>query len=129
MSGDEFQMINRFEDMIEMATGRLGIDGDSGYTEGYDRELAGEVYRCIPESGRGEILRWLVEGVVSNITMGAINMLDETSEDTYTVDAEITDKLIAAIVAQDRADDTLLHLIAHEIGEREHMERVLKHAA
>lgn len=41
----EHHMITWFEDMIEMAVDRLAIDGDDGYTEGYDRTLADEVHR------------------------------------------------------------------------------------
>jgi hypothetical protein len=125
---DENRAIAPVEDALGLAAARLAIDGDSGYTDGYERQLADEVYAGIPAGKRAEVLRWLVGCVVSSITTGAVNMLDETSEDTYAVCDEITGRLVAAIIAQGRAGGTLLHLIAHEIGEREHMERVLKAA-
>lgn len=121
--------INRVDDAITVAAWHLGIDADTGYTDGYERELAREVYEGIPEGERAEALAWLVGSAVSGITTGAINMLDECDDGTYALNEEIAGKLVAAIVAQDHADRTLLHLITHEIGEREYMARVLGHQA
>jgi len=118
-------LINQVDDAITVAAWRLGIDSDTGYTEGYERELAKEVYESIPEDKRGEVLAWLVGGAVWGITVGAVNMLDECDEGSYTVIDEVAARLVGAISAQGHADETLLHLIAHEISEREHMARVL----
>jgi hypothetical protein len=118
-------IISLVDDAITVAAWHLAIDADTGYTGGYERELAAEVYETIPEGKRGEILCWLVGSAVSGITIGAVNMLDETDDSTYAVNAEVAGKLVAAIVAQGRADYVLLHLITHEISEREHMARVL----
>ena len=118
-------MINRVDDAIGTAARLLAIDADTGYTEGYEGKLAREVYENIPQDDRAEILRWLVGEVVAGITTGAISMLDETDDGSYALADEITGRLFAAITAQDRADQILLHLIAHEIVEREDTARVL----
>ena len=118
-------LINRVDDAITVAAWQLGIDADTGYTDGYERELAREVYQDVPEGKRGEILAWLVGGAVWGITVGAVNMLDECDEGSYAVIDEVAARLVGAINEQDHADETLLHLIAHEISEREHMARVL----
>jgi hypothetical protein len=118
-------MINQVDDAITVAAWHLGIDADTGYTDGYERELAAEIYETIPEGDRGEILAWLVGNAVSGITVGAINMLDETDEGTYALNADLTARLYAQVVTQGRAEQTLLHLIAHEIIEREDTARVL----
>ena len=119
-------MIDSVEQMLDLAADRLAIDMEAGYTEGYERTLAREVHDRIPEEKRPEILRWLIGEVVASITTGAVNLLDETDEDSYRVADEIAGKLDAAVRRQDHADSTLLHLITHEITEREHMARVLK---
>jgi hypothetical protein len=118
-------IISLVDDAITVAAWHLAIDVDTGYTEGCERELAMEVYETVPEDKRPEVLRWLVGNAVSGITVGAVNMLDETDDRTYAVNDEITGRLGAVIVAQGRADSVLLHLITHEISEREHMARVL----
>lgn len=118
-------LINQVDDAIETAARLLAIDADTGYTEGWEGKLAREVYESIPADRRSEILAWLVGNAVSNITTGAINMLDETDDSTYALADEIAGRLVAAIHAQGRADRILLHLIAHEIVEREDMARVL----
>lgn len=117
------------DDAIEVAAWRLAIDMDTGYTEGRERELAAEVRDAIPDGERGEALRWLIGTTVSGITVGAVSMLDETDEGTYAVSDEITGRLFETVAAQGRAEGTLLHLIAHEISEREHIARVLGHPA
>lgn len=118
-------LINTTDDEITAAAWLLAIDADTGYTDGYERELAREVRDAIPPESRGEVLHWLVACAVSGITVGAVNMLDETSEETYTVIAFVAGRLYAKVVTQGRAEQVLLHLIAHEITEREHMARVL----
>lgn len=107
----------------------FAIDVNDGYTEGYERVLAQEIFGRIPEDKRPEILRWLIEGTVHGITVGAVNMLDETDDDTYQVINHVVSILEAAVHRQNDADGTLLHLLACEIREREHMERVLKSVA
>ena len=118
-------LIRATDDAIDTAVRLLALDADTGYTDGYERELAREVYDAIPPEGRAEVLHWLVEGAVSGITVGGINMLDETDDGTYALIADITARLYAEVVAQGRADRILLHLIAHEITEREDIARVL----
>lgn len=118
-------IINRVDDAIEVAARRLGIDADTGYTDGYERELAEEVGEGIPADKRGEVLAWLVGNAVSGITVGAVNMLDECDEGTYALIADVTARLYAQVITQGRADQTLLHLIAREIIEREDIARVL----
>jgi hypothetical protein len=118
-------LIGQVDDAITVAAWRLGIDADTGYTEGYERELAREVHEGIPEGRRGEVLAWLVGGAVWGITVGAVGMLDECDEGSYAVIDEIAARLVGAIGAQDRADYVLRHLITHEISEREDTGRVL----
>lgn len=121
-------MIDSVDGMLSDAAGRFAIDVNDGYTEGYERVLAREVCDRIPKDRRPEILRWLIHGIVMGITVGEVNMLDETADDTYQVIDVITETLDAAVRRQEHADRTLLYLIGHEIMEREHMERVLKSA-
>lgn len=118
-------LINLVDDAITVAAWHLAIDADTGYTDGYERDLAREVCDGIPAGRHGEVLHWLVGGVVSGITVGAVNMLDETDEGTYALIEDVTARLYAGVVAQERAGHVLLHLVAHEIGEREHSARVL----
>jgi hypothetical protein len=52
-------------------------------------------------------------------------MLDECDDGTYAVIGDLTARLYAQVVTQGRAEQTLLHLLAHEIVEREDAARVL----
>lgn len=96
-----------------------GAVASRSYTDGLERELAEELIAGIPADRRGAALEVMATEHLSPHITGAVCVLDECDERTYTAISSMARVLLDAVTAQDRAPAALRVLLTQAICDTE----------